>query len=106
MFVFPAVRCGSLTLVNGRVEFSQSPEESGFFSGDDIASGFFGGIDDTALYIYGTTARHSCDNGFILTVGDVERTCGNGNGVNGEWSGTAPVCQCMLYRKSFSKCLT
>ena len=95
ILIFTAIMCGSLTVANGTVEFSQNQQESGFFSGDITASGFFAGTDDTALYDYGTTARHSCDDGFVLTAGDVERTCGDGDGVNGEWSGIASVCECM-----------
>ncbi len=36
----------------------------------------------------GTTATHSCNNGYRL-VGVSVRTCGT----DGEWSGSAPVCQ-------------
>ena len=42
--------------------------------------------------MFGTVANHSCDEGYFL-VGDSVRTCeGNGSTVEGEWSGTVPVC--------------
>ena len=47
--------------------------------------------------MFGTVANHSCDEGYFL-VGDSVRTCeGNGSTVEGEWSGTVPVCSGRLY---------
>ena len=60
--------------------------ESGAYSGD--GSGTYSG--DVATY--GTIALHSCDAGFVLTGGDAVRTCGDGVGVSGVWSGDAPIC--------------
>ena len=40
---------------------------------------------------FGQTATYSCDTGYNL-VGDGTRTCQ----ATGEWSGSAPTCQCML----------
>ena len=46
----------------------------------------------TEQLVFGTVANHSCDEGYFL-VGDSVRTCeGSGSTVEGEWSGTAPVC--------------
>ena len=106
LFISTAIRCSSLSLDNGIVEYTPSTDGSGLFSGDFSGSGLFGDPDTLSQYDYETIATHKCNTGFVLTVGDVERTCGDGNGVNGEWSGTAPVCQCMWYKKSYLQCLT
>ena len=71
--------CPPLVLGNGSVEYSS----------DGAVSGGIG-----VFSTYGTIATHSCNDGFVLTVGDVERTCGDGNGVHGEWSGMAAGCEC------------
>ena len=106
IFISTAIRCSSLSLDNGIVEYTPSTDGSDLFSGDFSGSGLFSDPDILSQYHYGTIASHKCNTGFVLTVGDLERTCGDGNGVNGEWSGTASVCQCMWYRKGFSMCLT
>ena len=77
------------------MEYTPSTDGSDLFSGDFSGSGLFSDPDILSQYDYGTIATYKCNTGFVLTVGDVERTCGDGNDVNGEWSGTAPVCQCM-----------
>ena len=41
---------------------------------------------------FGQTATYSCNTGFNL-VGDSTRTCL----ATGDWSGNAPICECMLY---------
>ena len=68
----PAIICASLSSINnGAITYSP-----------DISSPFN----------YGTTATHTCNEGFFL-VGDSTQTCdGDGSGVNGVWSGSAPVC--------------
>ena len=91
-----------LSFDNGIVEYTSSTDRSSLFSGDFSGSGFFVNPDVSFQYDYGTIAIHKCSTGFVLTVGDVERTCGDGNGVNGEWSGTAPLCQCMQCRRVIS----
>ena len=40
---------------------------------------------------FGQTATYSCNTGYTL-VGDSTRTCQ----ATGQWSGDAPICQCML----------
>ncbi len=41
---------------------------------------------------FGTTATHTCLEGYFLE-GTSTRTCiGDGSGVNGNWNGVAPVC--------------
>ena len=40
---------------------------------------------------FGQTATYSCNPGYTL-VGDITRTCQ----ATGQWSGDAPICQCML----------
>ena len=46
----------------------------------------------TEQLVFGTVANQSCDEGYFL-LGDSVRTCeGSGSTVEGEWSGTAPVC--------------
>ena len=46
----------------------------------------------TEQLVFGTVANHSCDEGYFL-VGDSVRICeGSGSTVEGEWSGTVPVC--------------
>ena len=46
---------------------------------------------------FGQTATYSCNTGYNL-MGDNTRTCEAG----GEWSGSEPTCQGMLYIKLFS----
>jgi len=41
---------------------------------------------------FGQTATYSCNTGYNL-VGDSTRTCQ----ATGNWSGNAPICECMLY---------
>ena len=53
-----------------------------------------GDSDGSSPYDYNTAATHTCNEGFFMTAGNVVRTCGNGEGVNGAWSGTAPTCTC------------
>ena len=53
----------------------------------------------TADFDVGTNATHTCNDGFILTVGSETRECLPG----GIWSGRIPVCQrirkiCSYYR--------
>ena len=44
------------------------------------------------LFGFGTTAVHSCEEGFSL-VGDVIRVCtGDGSSIVGNWNGAAPMC--------------
>ncbi len=43
---------------------------------------------DGGIRLVDSTATHSCDNGYAL-AGVSVRTCGS----DGEWSGSAPVCQ-------------
>ena len=48
--------------------------------------------DTTSPFNFGTTATYSCNENFFLQ-GDRTRTCGGaGSGLNGVWSGSAPVC--------------
>ena len=47
------------------------------------------GPDMTADFDVGTNATHTCNDGFILTVGSETRECLPG----GIWSGRIPVCQ-------------
>ena len=43
---------------------------------------------------YDTTATYSCDVGFGLSGGEAVRTCeGDGNSLEGMWSGDAPTCK-------------
>ena len=53
------------------------------------------------MYSSGTTAPHAiktiatyqCDIGYILTGGDVMRTCvGDGSSPTGSWNGSTPTC--------------
>ncbi len=51
----------------------------------------------TAPYDYETTATYQCNNGHVLTSGDIVRTCtGDGSSPSGQWSGTAPGCPRMF----------
>ena len=44
-------------------------------------------------YDLGIIATYSCDSGYSLEGGDVERVCEHdGVSISGEWSGTAPEC--------------
>ena len=74
MYIFSktAITCTSLNLINnGLITFSP---------------------DTTSPFNYGTTATHSCNQGFYL-VGNIARNCvGDGSGLIGTWSGSAPVC--------------
>ena len=40
----------------------------------------------------GTTAGYGCDLGFVR-IGEVNSTCGAGDGVEGVWSGQRPSCE-------------
>ncbi len=40
-------------------------------------------------------ATYSCNLGFGLSGGDIVRTCTGPAGSSGEWTGTAPSCECM-----------
>ena len=67
-----AITCTSLSLLNNGV-LSYNP-------------------DTMTPFDFGTTASYSCNEGFFL-VGNTNQTCGgDGSGVNGIWSGSAPVC--------------
>ena len=45
------------------------------------------------VLLSGSFATYQCDAGFFPTGGDVFRLCET----NGEWSGSAPTCEGMLY---------
>ena len=48
----------------------------------------------TSEATYNTTAIYSCDVGFGLSGGEDVRTCeGDGNSLDGMWSGDAPTCE-------------
>ncbi len=48
-------------------------------------------VNDPDLLV-GTVATYSCDPGYIL-VGDTVRTCeGRGDGTEGTWNSTQPMC--------------
>ena len=55
-------------------------------------------MDDDGMppYDYSATATYSCDEGFYLN-GASTRTCGDGTGKIGSWSGSEPSCD----RESF-----
>ena len=53
---------------------------------------YVGDDDDAVPYDYNTMATHTCNEGFFMASGNSQRTCGDGEGVNGEWSGMAPMC--------------
>ena len=38
---------------------------------------------------FGSTATYTCDPGFEVSSGDLERTCSS----DGTWSGTEPLCE-------------
>ena len=43
---------------------------------------------------FGTVARYTCNGGFGLSGGDVQRMCGGtSDSPNGSWIGTAPSCE-------------
>ena len=52
-----------------------------------------GQVSTTAGTTFGQTATYSCNPGYN-PVGDITRTCQ----ATGEWSGSAPTCQCMLLK--------
>ena len=56
-----------------------------------------GQVSQAAGTTFGETATYSCNTGYNL-VGDNTRTCQ----ATGEWSGSEPACQSMLYMKLFS----
>ena len=62
---------------------------------DDLTNGAINYTDNELKY--GTRATHSCDEGYSLT-GDMVRTCGGGQGIHGDWSGTPLLCE----RKEFT----
>ena len=47
--------------------------------------------DGMAPYDHGATATYSCNEGYYLN-GVSTRTCGDGTGTMGSWSGSAPSC--------------
>lgn len=47
----------------------------------------------------GGMAIYSCEFGFALD-GDMTRTCQE----NGQWTGSAPVCQCKSFLQNFFSC--
>ena len=71
---YTGITCTSLSQINnGLVAYSSSP------------------------FNFGTTATYTCNEGFFLQ-GDRTRTCGgDGSGLNGVWSGSAPVCAGIQY---------
>ncbi len=74
------------------MEYNSNIDGSGLlFPYGDIASGFISG--GLSQYDFGTAATLTCNTGFSLTGGDSVRTCDNGKGVEGEWSGEQPDCQ-------------
>ena len=48
--------------------------------------------DTTSPFSFGTTATYSCNEGFFLQGGRTQTCVGDGSGLNGVWSGSAPVC--------------
>ena len=70
--MYAAITCTSLSSIpNGRITYTP---------------------DTTSPFDFGTTATYSCDDGFFI-VGNSAQTCdGDGSGVGGVWSGSAPVC--------------
>ena len=47
----------------------------------------------TAPHAIKTIATYQCELGYILSGGDVIRTCvGDGSSPNGRWDGSAPSC--------------
>ena len=68
-----AIKCEELTpLNNGAIQYSVDT--------------------DQAPYSFSTIATYHCHEGFYLS-GEVERTCGNGEGTVGHWNGTASTCE-------------
>ena len=67
-----AIECAALSIANGVIEFEMD-------------------ADDMAPYDHGATATYSCNEGFHLN-GVSTRTCGDGTGTMGSWSGSAPSC--------------
>ncbi len=53
--------------------------------------------DSNALFDFGTTATHTCNDGFFRE-GSSTRTCGgDGSSVSGVWGGAAPMCAGLLF---------
>ena len=90
-----AIMCSPLFLGNGIVEYDMNIDGSGSFSGD---------TDGIMPHDFGITATHICNTGFVLTGGDAVRTCGDGLGVMGEWSGEELACQCKQMWAQICKC--
>ena len=74
-----AVVCPILSLSNGNVHYNKE-----------------------APYSHSTVATHTCNEGYFL-VGPAIRTCGDGSGVDGEWTPEEPVCQ-RMYNTSQTLC--
>ncbi|XP_064384964.1 uncharacterized protein LOC135333878 isoform X2 [Halichondria panicea] len=52
--------------------------------------------DSNALFDFGTTATHTCNDGFFRE-GSSTRTCGgDGSSVSGVWGGAAPMCAAVM----------
>ncbi len=50
-------------------------------------------------FSFGTEAYFSCDVGFSL-VGSETRSCGDGNMTVGEFNGTAPACEGIIFHNT------
>ena len=55
-------------------------------------------MDDNGVapFDHGAIATYTCNQGFLLN-GDFIRTCGDGMGTMGSWSGSAPSCDGEFY---------
>ena len=94
MFSLTAIICTPLFLDNGTVVYDFGAQGGDYVLDDGSGNAFFDDKDEIPLYAYGVIAVYSCNNGFLMAGGNATRVCGEGNGMNGEWSGMEPVCEC------------
>ncbi len=69
MYNFVAITCSALAqIINGTISYESST---------------FG---------FGSSATHSCMDGFFLSGSSTRRCEGDGSSTSGIWSGSAPIC--------------